>query len=483
MAIELIFSLGLLIVSITAWLITQARHQAQLMAVKNEAEVAKTQLQERLEAATQDIQRLRLDLSKMVELERTLGSLHHDIGVAEAQNKVLAEQMSALRAEYAELANQRERLSQQRQDLSIELAETKATLKLEIAKTAEKLELLKTAKIELSNQFNSLANAILDEKAKKFTEQNQSNLNTLLSPLKTQLSDFKAKVEQVYIDETKDRSALAKQVENLLALNNQLSTDAHNLTSALKGQAKTQGNWGELILEKVLEASGLRKEHEYIVQSSLTRDDGSRAQPDVVIHLPENRHLIIDAKVSLTAYTEYMSAETEAERERALKGHLNSVRAHICELASKNYQQLYSLQSLDCVVMFMPIEPAYILAIAQDSKLWGEAWGKNVLLVSPSTLLFVVRTVAHLWRQEQQSKNAQEIAKRGAELYDKFTGFVDDIMTVGKGLNQAQRAYEGAYNKLKEGKGNLIRQAEMLKKLGVSPTKQLPQQLIISDDE
>lgn len=483
MAIELIFSLGLLIVSITAWLITQARNQAQLMAVKNEAEVAKTQLQERLEGASQDIQRLRLDLSKMVELERTLASLHHHIGVAEAQNKALTEQMSALRTEYAELANQRERLSQQRQDLSIELAETKATLKLEIAKTVEKLELLKTAKIELSNQFNSLANSILDEKAKKFTEQNQYNLNTLLSPLKTQLSDFKAKVEQVYIDESKDRSALAKQVESLLALNNQLSTDAHNLTTALKGQTKTQGNWGELILEKVLEASGLRKDHEYIVQSSLTRDDGSRAQPDVVIHLPENRHLIIDAKVSLTAYTEYMSAETEAERERALKGHLNSVRAHICELASKNYQQLYSLQSLDCVVMFMPIEPAYILAIAQDSKLWGEAWGKNVLLVSPSTLLFVVRTVAHLWRQEQQSKNAQEIAKRGADLYDKFTGFVDDIITVGKSLNQAERAYQGAYNKLKEGKGNLIRQAEMLKKLGVQPTKQLPQQLIISDDE
>ncbi|MCX8518534.1 MAG: DNA recombination protein RmuC, partial [Methylophilaceae bacterium] len=256
MAIELIFSLGLLIVSITAWLITQARNQAQLMAVKNEAEVAKTQLQERLEAASQDIQRLRLDLSKMVELERTLASLHHHIGVAEAQNKALTEQMSALRTEYAELANQRERLSQQRQDLSIELAETKATLKLEIAKTVEKLELLKTAKIELSNQFNSLANSILYEKAKKFTEQNQYNLNTLLSPLKTQLSDFKAKVEQVYIDESKDRSALAKQVESLLALNNQLSTDAHNLTTALKGQTKTQGNWGELILEKVLEASG-----------------------------------------------------------------------------------------------------------------------------------------------------------------------------------------------------------------------------------
>jgi DNA recombination protein RmuC len=262
-----------------------------------------------------------------------------------------------------------------------------------------------------------------------------------------------------------------------MALNNQLSKDAHNLTSALKGQSKAQGNWGELILERVLEASGLRKGHEYDVQESHTREDGTRAQPDVVVHLPEDRHLIVDAKMSLTAYEYHANAESEAQRDAALRRHLDSVRGHIKELAEKNYQQLYGLQSLDFVLMFIPVEPAFMLAISHDSELWQDAWRRNVLLVSPSTLLFVVRTVAHLWRQEQQNRNAQDIASRGAELYDKLVGFVEDLDKLGERLNQAKDVYDKAYGKFTTGRGNVIRQAEMLKVMGVKPSKQLPQKL------
>lgn len=267
-------------------------------------------------------------------------------------------------------------------------------------------------------------------------------------------------------------------------LNQSLSQDAKNLTRALKGSSKAQGNWGELVLERVLEASGLRKGEEYDVQESHTRDDGSRAQPDVVVHLPEDRHLVVDAKVSLTAYEDFASAETEEDRQRAIKRHLDSIRAHIKGLSDKNYQALYGLKSLDFVLMFIPIEPAFMLGVTHDRELFMDAWQKNVLLVSPSTLLFVVRTVAHLWRQEAQNRNAQDIAKRGAELYDKLVGFVEDLESLGNRLHQAQKEYDAAHSKLTGGRGNVIRQAEMLKQLGVKPTKALPAALVeVATDE
>ncbi len=383
-----------------------------------------------------------------------------------------------LGTEKEHLAALRDQLTAERQRLSNQVAELAAELEAERSQGAEKIELLKNAEEQLSNRFKALASEILEDKTRRFTEQNKANLDQLLEPLKARIVEFQGKVHEVYVQEGKDRSALAEQVKQLMALNNQLSKDAHNLTSALKGQAKAQGNWGELILERVLEASGLRKGHEYDVQESHTRADGSRAQPDVVVHLPEERHLIVDAKVSLTAYEEHVNAETEHQREAAVRRHLDSVRTHVRELSEKNYQQLYGLQSLDFVLMFIPVEPAFMLAISQDSELWQEAWKKNVLLVSPSTLLFVVRTVAHLWRQEQQNRNAQEIASRGAELYDKLAGFVGDMETLGERLDQAKRAYDGALNKLSSGRGNVIRQAEMLKELGVKPSKHLPRNLI-----
>ncbi len=342
----------------------------------------------------------------------------------------------------------------------------------------EKLALLQSAREELTLQFKNLANDILEEKSKRFSEQNQQNLGQLLDPLKTKLQEFQGKVEQVYVQEGKDRSALAEQVRQLMELNKTVSQEANNLTKALKGSNKTQGNWGELVLERVLESSGLRKGEEYDVQESHTLDDGRRLQPDVVVHLPEDRHLVIDAKATLIAYEDYANAEDEKHREAALKRHLDAVRSHIKGLSDKNYQDLYGLKSLDFVLMFIPIEPAFMLAVTHDRELYMDAWNKNVLLVSPSTLLFVVRTVANLWRQEAQTRNAQDIAKRGAELYDKLAGFVEDMESLGTRLNQAQKDYDGAINKLSTGRGNVIRQAEMLKKLGVKPSKSLPAPMV-----
>lgn len=385
--------------------------------------------------------------------------------------------LQRLATEHDALTLLQKQLTIKTHELSTEIAKLTTTLELERSQTKEKLEFRENTEKQLSNQFKILADEILEEKSRKFTDQNKTNLDQILEPLKIKITEFQGKVQEVYIQEGKDRSALSEQVKQLMALNNQLSDDAHNLTQALKGQSKAQGNWGELILERVLEASGLRKGHEYNVQISHVREDGTRVQPDVVIHLPENRHLIVDAKVSLTAYEIHANADNDPERNAAIKKHLESVRSHIKELSEKNYQRLYGLQSFDFVLMFIPVEPAFMLAISHDNNLWLESWNKNILLVSPSTLLFVVRTVAHLWKQEQQNRNAQEIASRGAELYNKLAGFVDDLNMLGKRLQQAQISYDDAYSKFSKGKGNVIRQAEMLKQLGVKPTKPLSQNL------
>jgi len=397
-------------------------------------------------------------------------------GESQVEIARLNERLAAAQEDVYRLASEKESLAALRDQLTAE----QQRLSTKVAELATTLESERSMDEQLSNRFKSLASDILEDKSKRFTEQNQFNLNQLLEPLKVKITEFQGKVQEVYVQEGKDRSALAEQVKQLMALNNQLSKDAHNLTSALKGQAKTQGNWGEFILERVLETSGLRRGHEYDVQESHTRADGTRAQPDVVVHMPEERHLIVDAKVSLKAYEEYANAETDHQREATMKRHLDSVRGHIKDLSVKNYQQLYGLKSLDFVLMFIPVEPAFMLAIAHDSDLWQDAWKKNVLLVSPSTLLFVLRTVAHLWRQEQQNRNAQEIANQGAALYDKLAGFVEDLDNLGTKLQQAQKAYDGAYSKFTGGRGNVIRQAEKLKELGVKPAKQLPKNLIES---
>ncbi|SFU60099.1 DNA recombination protein RmuC [Paenacidovorax caeni] len=400
--------------------------------------------------------------------------------LAAAQERVrgLEAERLALLAELQQGRGELQMAQEHTSQLQTQLAAQATQLEAERRAAHDKLALLAEAREALSHQFKSLANDILEEKSRRFAEQNQLSLGQLLDPLRSRLADFQGRVEQFYDAEGKQRSALAQQVHQLMQLNQTLSEDAKNLTQALKGSTKAQGNWGELILERVLESAGLRKGFEYDVQENHLRADGSRAQPDVVIHLPENRHLVIDAKASLLAYEEWAHADDEAVRAGAQRRHLDSVRQHIKGLAERNYQQLYALQSLDFVLMFVPIEPAFMLAVTADNQLYSDAWNRNVLLVSPSTLLFVLRTVAHLWRQEAQTRNAQEIAQRGADLYDHLTAFVEELEKVGKNLGQAQDAYQKAFNKLSKNRGNVIRRAEMLKELGIKPAKALPPALV-----
>ena len=340
------------------------------------------------------------------------------------------------------------------------------------------------AKTTLSDQFKNLANEILEEKSKRFAEQNQQNLDTLLKPLQEKLTDFRKQVDDTYQSEARERFALKQEVEKLAGLNLKMTDETRALTNALKGESKTQGDWGELVLETILENSGLRKGEEYLVQDSHTIDDGSRLQPDVVIRLPESKHLVIDSKVSITAYTRYIQADDDATKTAELNSHVLSIKQHIQGLSAKNYQDLYGVGSIDFVLMFIPIEPAFLAAMRHAPDIYQEALKKNIVMVCPSTLLATVRTVAHLWRQEHQNRNAQEIARQCAMLYDKFVGFVEDLDKVGQRLEQAQVSYGDAIGKLKTGRGNLIRTAENVKKLGVKPNKSLPTKLTdVADDE
>lgn len=456
-------SLGLVI----AWVLGQSHRQraAQLEQQLAERAAALESAQRerdaaRLEAAAQQQAAAERDAGQREEIARIAtqrGSFEKD---AEKAANALEEQ----RAEIT-------RLRTQLLDSETERASLKTALDAEQKSHSEKLA-------ALTDQFKALAGDILKENSRVFTEQNQANIGHLLNPLKEKFGEFQKEVENLKESGITGRTELKEQIKNLTELNTQLSDDAKNLTTALKGSSKTQGNWGELVLERILESSGLRKNHEYRVQESFTREDGSRAQPDVILYLPEARHIVIDSKVSLNGYDEFCAAADDPLRNAALARHLTSVRNHIRELSQKNYQALYQLNSLDFVVMFVCIEPAFMLALSSDSKLWQEAWEKNVLLVSPSTVLYVLRTVAQLWRQEQQTKSVQEIVRRGGELYDKLAAFANDLTEVGKNLDKARSSYDDAVKKLSTGKGNAIRQAELLKSLGVKPSKAIPLVLV-----
>jgi len=412
------------------------------------------------------------------QLNKQLADLREKWGASESKVETQRKLIERGETERAELSAKRDQLLQEQEGLRTKLAELTTVLAAEREQATEKLALLDKAKEQLADTFKSLANDILEEKSIRFTEQNKTNIGQILEPLGTRLKEFQAKVEQVYVQESKDRSALGEQVRQLMSLNQKVSTDAKNLTDALKGSSKAQGNWGELVLERVLEASGLRKGHEYELRETYWHENGHKGQPDVVIFLPEGRHLVVDAKVSLKDYEESVKIESDTDRRAAIDRHLASVRRHMKELSEKDYQALHELHSLDFVIMFVPIEPAFALAIAEDNGLWEEAWKRNVLLVSPSTLLFVLRTVAYLWRQEDQARNVQEIASRGAELYDKLVGFVADLEKIGERLEQAKESYEGALNKFSKGSGNVIRRAEKLKELGLTPSKALPSHMV-----
>ena len=336
---------------------------------------------------------------------------------------------------------------------------------------------------QLTTEFENLSNRIMEKHSEKFTEQNMTSLHNLLDPLNEKLNDFKKKVEDTYDKESRDRISLFNEIKNLSQLNERMSKDAQNLTNALKGESKTQGNWGEFILESILEKSGLVKDREFRIQANFKKEEGGKAQPDVVIDLPGNRNIIIDSKVSLTAYERYCSAEDPEEKEQALNEHINSIKKHIKELNIAEYQHLYNLNSVDFVLMFCPIESALSSAITQERGLFEEAFEKNIVIVTPSTLLATLRTVAHIWKQEKQSSNAREIAERAGWLYDKFTSFVDSLKEIGVHIQAADASYHTAIKQLTEGKGNILVRIEYLKELGAKAKKSLPPELLNQDED
>ena len=374
-------------------------------------------------------------------------------------------------------------LREERDQAVLHAIRLEAELDSERKQVQNRIESLNEAKEALTNQFKNLANEILEDKSRKFTEQNAQQFDILLKPLQTKLTEFKEQVSNSYDQESRERFALKNEIERLANLNLKMSDEARSLTNALKGDSKIQGNWGELVLESILESSGLRKGEEYLVQDSHTQADGGRLQPDVIVKLPEGRHLVIDSKVSITAYARHTEAGDDAIAKQELLAHIQSIRQHIQGLSAKNYSGIADLSTVDFVLMFIPIEPAFLSALKASPNLYQEALAKNIVLVCPSTLMATLRTVAHLWRQDQQNKNAMEIARQCANLYDKFVGFVEDLEQIGKRLDQAQSSYHDAFNKLKSGKGNLIKAAERVKDLGVKPNKVIASNLLNHEEE
>ncbi|BCL52928.1 DNA recombination protein RmuC [Francisella tularensis subsp. holarctica] len=334
----------------------------------------------------------------------------------------------------------------------------------------DKIELLQNSEMKLKSEFENLANKIFEDSSKKLTERNQESLNSVLNPVKEQLRDFKQKVEDVYDKESNARSALQNELKTLKELNQKMTTEAHNLTNALRNSTKQQGIWGEMILENVLEKSGLRKGFEYFREKHATDKEGKVYRPDVVVKLPDNRDIIIDAKTSLFAYNDYMAAADDHKHSH-LKAHIKSIREHIKGLANKNYENLKGINSLDFIFMFIPIEGALLLALDNDASLYDEAFKQKIILVSPTTLLVALRAVENTWRYEKQAQSITDIYTRAEELYKKFVGFVEDLEKVGKSINDANKSYENAFSKLKTGRGNLIGQVEKLKQVSNIRTK------------
>ncbi len=383
-----------------------------------------------------------------------------------------------------EQAQQRLDAAQTQQiSLNAEISRLRTELDKEREAHQEKMQLLQQAKEQMTLQFKALANDILEQKGKAFGESSREGLQAILKPLNERIQQFEKKVEDSYDKESKERFSLIKEIQNLQELNARISTEAVNLTNALRGESKTQGIWGEMILETVLERSGLVKGREYDVQVSLKDEDGKNYQPDVIVHLPENKQVIIDAKVSLNAYERYIAEEDDELRKKYLRQHVESIRAHIRGLTEKSYQNLKDVQSLDFVMMFLPIEAAFTTAVQHEERLFQEAFEKNICLVGPSTLLATLRTIQSIWRHEYQNRNALDIARRAGILYDKFVSFVDDLEDVGKRIDQAHGAYENAHRKLSSGRGNLLGNVEKLKKLGARASKQLPDRLLPEEDD
>lgn len=404
------------------------------------------------------------------------GAMLRERLAAESERRAIAEEKSS---RVPGLEEGLEMTKQENALLQAKLAELDTRLEDERRNAEEKLALLQTAREQLKIEFQNVANKIFEDKSQKFVEQNRENIEGILKPMREQLSDFKKKVEDVYDKESKDRISLLSEILHLKTLNERISEDAVNLTNALKGQSKTRGAWGEMILERVLEESGLQKGREYEVQSMYASEEGQRRHPDVIVHLPEGKDIVIDSKVSLTAYEKFCSADNEEQRGKRLKEHIMAIRAHVKGLSEKRYEELEGIRTLDFVLMFLPIEGAFWTAIESEQGLFNEAFNKNIMLVSPSTLLATLRIINNIWRYEDQNRNAIMIARKAGDLYDKFVGFVAALDDVGQKIGKAQESYHTARNRLTEGRGNLVKRSEELRQLGVKTQKDLPAELLV----
>jgi len=371
-------------------------------------------------------------------------------------------------------------IQMQKQDLELKYAILNTRYEEEIKSSKEKLQVLQDAKDELSKEFKSLANQIFDDKSKQFSHSQKEQLEILLKPFREQITNFSTQSKEQFNTQSKETYLLKDELKRLKEMNEQLSNDALNLTKALKGENKTQGNWGEIVLQRILEESGLREGVEYETQATLKSDEGKTYRPDIVIHMPQNRDIIIDSKVSLVAYERYMSEENPHAKTLALKEHIASISKHIKELSSKKYEKLQGVNTLDYVLLFMPIEGSFLLALEYDGEFFKRAYESNILVVSPSTLLVTLRTIEHIWRTQRQQDHAQKIANEAEAMYDKLVLFVDEMIKVGSHLQKAQDSYETSMNRLQSGKGNIIKRAQNIVELGIKPKKVLS---LKSEDE
>ncbi|ENA1801362.1 DNA recombination protein RmuC [Flavobacterium psychrophilum] len=377
-----------------------------------------------------------------------------------------------------QLNTEKEQIRTEKEVANIQLAKKEADFDSLLEKNKDQKQEVEQLQEKFTKEFENLANKILEEKTNKFTEQNKENMKNILTPLQDKILHFEKKVEDTHKESIDYHAALRQQILGLSEMNAQMSKETLNLTKALKGDSKMQGNWGELVLERVLEKSGLEKGREYIVQQSFTTAEGNRVFPDVVINLPDGKKMIVDSKVSLTAYEKYINEEDDILKSGYLKEHINSIKRHVEQLGDKNYHDLYQMESPDFVLLFIPIEPAFALALNEDTSLYNKAFEKNIVIVTPSTLLATLRTIDSMWANQKQQENALEIARQAGALYDKFEGFVADLIKIGKKIDESKVEYSGAMNKLIEGKGNLITSVEKLKKMGAKAKKSLPESII-----
>lgn len=396
------------------------------------------------------------------------------------QNEALNNEKSQLNSDIISFKNSLQDEVQKRENLLVALTQKESLLQNMETKLSEQKEEVNKLQEKFTKEFENLANRILEEKSNKFTEQNKENLKQILTPLNEKILHFEQKVEQTHKESIDYHAALRQQIIGLKDLNQQMSKETLNLTKALKGDSKTQGNWGELVLERVLEKSGLEKGREYEMEKSFAVDEDSRQRlrPDVIIHLPDGKKMIIDSKVSLTHYEQYINTEDDNEKDLYLKQHIQSLNRHVEQLSAKRYSELYQIESPDFVLLFVPIEPAFAVAINNDNQLYNKAFEKNIVIVTPSTLLATLRTIDSMWNNEKQQQNAIEIARQAGALYDKFAGLIDDLVLVGKRMDDAKKEYGNAMNKLHEGKGNLINRVENLKLMGAKTQKSLPESII-----